>query len=317
MKIEALILAAGKGTRMKSDDKSKVMHNIAGYPMIGFIAETVSKIADYSHFIVGHRKEEVEFFINSEFPGASFSFQEITDGTGGAVRSAIGNMRADTTHVLILCGDAPLIKKETLGSLVLSFTEENADMALLTTRLEEPAHYGRIKRNKNGNIKRIVEYIDADNEERKIKEINSGVYFIKRELLEKSISKLTNHNKKNEYYLTDIVEISYNEGNKIISVIEEDFFSLSGINNRLELSLADAEIERRIKNELMISGVTLISPETIYVEKKSIIDENTTIYPFVFIGNFAVIGKNCVISPHSFVNSKIPSDTVLEPNSTK
>jgi len=302
MNIETFILAAGKGTRMKSDNLPKVMHNIAGYPMIGWIIELCKTVSSSQNLVVGHMKDSVIEFAKKSYKNISFSTQEFQNGTGGAVKTAFENCSSESTHILIIAGDTPLIKKETLDNLISSFKYNNADLALVSTTLNDPGHYGRIKRRDDGTVLKIVEYIDASDEERAICEINSGIYFISKQLLQSTLSKLDNNNKKGEYYLTDIIEIANNDGKKVIGYVEHDTLSISGINNKKELADADKVMQTKIKEDIMLSGVELISPETIYIEKGAIIEQGSTIYPGAYIKSSASIKTGKVVKPNEIID---------------
>lgn len=245
MKISALILAAGKGTRMRSETLCKVMHPVAGYPIIGWILDAVAPLGA-PHLVVGHMREQVEAFVRANYPGVRFSVQQEQDGTGGAVRCAFAEADPEATHFLILPGDTPLLKTGTLERLVAVYERERADLALITCILDDPARYGRIQRSR-GEVVGIVEYNDATEAERRITEINSGVYLASRELLAEALPRLTNVNAKKEYYLTDIVGYAVAQGRKVVAHIDDDFVSLTGINSPEELAAAEAVMQARLK----------------------------------------------------------------------
>lgn len=247
MKIEAVILAAGKGTRMKSN-LPKVMHDVAGKPMIGWIIEVLNPVCKTINVVSGHGRDIVEDYVSDCYSGVKFSFQSIQDGTGGAVRSAVPNLSGDTTHIIICAGDTPLLKTETFEKLKEHFISEKADLTVVSTILDDPEHYGRIVRTKEGLVSKIVEYLDATEEQRKISEINSGIYMIEKNLLVEGIYKIKNNNAKKEYYLTDIIRISKSLNRKVTAFVEEDFISLSGINDPEQLEKADVEMKKRIQN---------------------------------------------------------------------
>lgn len=301
MNIETLILAAGKGTRMRSENLPKVMHEISGYPVIGWIMEAVKPFSELCHIVVGHKKEVLIDFISKNYPGTVFSEQIEQNGTGGAVISAVSKRNAAATHTLIIAGDMPLIKTETLQKTIESFTADNADMTVITTMLDDPGAYGRVKTDKNGCVQKIVEYLDATAQEREIKEINSGIYFVKSDFLYNALPKLKNSNAKGEFYLTDVIEIIFDSGGRVTRYLETDSYSMSGINNRKELADADKVMQKKIRNETMLSGVTLISPKTIYIEKGAQIGIDSVIQPNCFIGRKARIGVSCNIGANSVI----------------
>ncbi|HNW82932.1 MAG TPA: NTP transferase domain-containing protein [bacterium] len=247
MKIEAVILAAGKGTRMMSN-LPKVMHTVAGKPMIGWIIEALDPVCKTLNIVTGHGRDIVEDFISDNYSNTKFSFQSIQDGTGGAVRSAVPNLSGDTTHVIICAGDTPLLKTATFELLQEHFISAGSDLTVVSTILSDPGHYGRIIRNREGLVSKIVEYLDATEEQRKITEINSGIYMIEKNLLVEGIYKIKNSNVKKEYYLTDIIKIAISLNKKVTAFVEKDFISLSGINDIHQLEEADTEMKKRIRN---------------------------------------------------------------------
>lgn len=244
MNIEAIILAAGKGTRMKSD-LPKVMHNVAGKPMIAWIIEALKPVCNVLNVVTGHGREIVEDFIGKNFPDVKFSFQEVQNGTGGAVRAAIPNVSDDADSVLICAGDTPLIKTETFEKAEKFFAESGSDLLIVSTILDDAGSYGRILRSENGDVAGIVEFLDADESQREIKEINSGIYLVDKRFLTEAIYKLKNNNAKKEYYLTDIVKIAVDMHKKVTAYVEHDSFSLSGINDREQLNVVEKVLLNR------------------------------------------------------------------------
>jgi bifunctional UDP-N-acetylglucosamine pyrophosphorylase/glucosamine-1-phosphate N-acetyltransferase len=309
MRTETIILAAGKGTRMRSDDLPKVMHPVAGYPIIGWILDAAMSFGGM-HLVIGHQREQVEAFVRPRYPGTRFSVQQEQDGTGGAVRCAFAEADPAATQFLILPGDTPLLKRETLERLIAVFEGERADLALITCLLDDPARYGRIQRSR-GVITGIVEYNDATDTERRINEINSGVYLASRELLDAALPRLTNSNAKREYYLTDIVAFAAARKAKVVAYADDDLRSLSGINSRLELAGADTVMQSRIKSALMENGVTILLPDTIYIERGAVVGPDTTIAPGAYLTADAVIGTGCRIGPHTVVRGTVPDGTVV------
>ncbi len=244
MKVEAVVLAAGKGTRMKSD-LPKVLHAVNGKPMVYWIIKALKPITGDINIVTGHGRNAVEKFVESEFSNVKFSFQNEQNGTGGAVRSGIPNICGNTTHVIICAGDTPLLKTETFENLIKYHEDKKNDLTVVSTVLEDAGHYGRIVRDENDDVKKIVEYLDADEEERKIGEINSGIYLVDKRLLVEAVFKLKNHNAKREYYFTDVIMISKLLHKKVGAFIESDFISLSGVNDRDQLAQAEKEMLRR------------------------------------------------------------------------
>lgn len=246
MKTEAIVLAAGKGTRMKSNIP-KVMHNVLSKPMIGWIMESLSPVSDYINVVTGHGRDLVEKYLSENYESIKFSFQQKQNGTGGAVRSAVPNIAGDASRVLICTGDTPLIKKETFKNALEHFTKSGSDLTVVSTILKDAGHYGRIVRNSFDAVESIVEYLDADESELKIQEINSGIYIVEKRFLVEAVFKIKNNNSKYEYYLTDIVKIANRMNKKVTAYIENDSFSLSGINDQEQLAEVEAEMLKRMQ----------------------------------------------------------------------
>jgi bifunctional UDP-N-acetylglucosamine pyrophosphorylase/glucosamine-1-phosphate N-acetyltransferase len=214
---------------------------------------------------------------------------------------------------MIIAGDTPLLKKETFFNVVDFFKKKEADLVLVSTILEDAGTYGRLKRDKNGFISEIVEFLDATKKEREIKEINSGIYFIKKDLLMQTVMNLKNKNKKNEFYLTDIIKLAYNSQKKVIAYIENDFFSLIGVNSKFDLAIADKEMQNRIKKEFMLNGVEIINPDSVYIEFGAKIESDSVIFPNCFIGKNAVIKSGVTILPNCFINSMVKQNSTIQP----
>jgi len=245
MSLSSIILAAGKGTRMRSDDLSKVMHQVAGRPIISWILDAVLPFGT-AQVVVGHLREQVESFVRPRYPGVRFSVQATQDGTGGAVRCAFAEADPVADRFLILPGDAPLLKKETLERLIATFDAGRPALAFLTCLLDDPAQYGRVRRSSDGGVTGIVEYRDATEEERALKEVNSGIYLVSRSLLAAFLPRMRNDNRKGEYYLTDIIAFAVSNGHAVTALVEDDAASLSGINSPEELAQADTALRERL-----------------------------------------------------------------------
>ncbi|MGI6394249.1 MAG: NTP transferase domain-containing protein [bacterium] len=245
MNIEAIVLAAGKGTRMNSE-MPKVMHPVLSKPIIGWIVETLESVSNSINVVTGYGRKMVEEYLEENYEHIKFSFQQKQNGTGGAVRAAVPNIAGDSTHIIICAGDTPLIKKETFKNAIEHFVQSKSDLVVVTTLLDDAGHYGRVVRNESGEVKAVVEYLDANEKELKIKEINSGIYIVEKNLLVEAVFKIKNNNSKYEYYFTDIIKIAKNLNKKITAYIETDFLSLSGVNDRGQLLEAEKEMALRV-----------------------------------------------------------------------
>lgn len=313
MSLHIVILAAGQGSRMKSN-LPKVLHKIAGKPMLQHVIDTVSQLdAEGIHVIVGHGSEKVKQVISGDI---NWCYQTEQLGTGHAVAQALPNI-PDNSKVLVLYGDVPLIEKGTLVSMLEGIDEQN--IALLTVRLENPTGYGRIIRNFEGNIKAIVEEKDATDEIKDIDEINTGILALSSNNLHKFIPLLGNNNAQGEYYLTDLIELANKSGNKIRGYQPDFEQEVQGVNNRLQLCELECWFQSRIAENLMLNGVTLFDPHRIDVRgtlacgKDVEIDINCIFIGDVKIADGVSIGPNCIIENSSIgANSVVLANSIIE-----
>ena len=307
----AIILAAGEGTRMKSETP-KVLHKVSGKPLLKYIMEA-SQQAELGKTVVviGYGGEKVEKHFQDE--DVVFKTQPIGEGaaygTGFAVMQAVDEI-GDNDRVVILCGDTPLMTGDTIESLLDYHKENNCSGTVLTAVLDDTTGYGRIKRDEEGNVSRIVEEKDASEEEKEIKEINSGVYCFQGELLKKYLSELDNDNSQNEYYITDIVEILKREGYKLGAYVVEDEREIHGVNSRKQLSYSEEIMRERINNFHMEEGVTIVDASNTYIEGDVKIGRDTIIYPGASLERGTIIGENCVIKGDTIVTASVIGDNV-------
>ena len=311
MSISIAILAAGKGTRMKSS-LPKVLHKISGKPMIYHIIKESQKVSDDITLILGHQFDLVKEEILKDFKDIKIHKQDLQNypGTGGALKG----VEFEGEKVLILNGDMPLITKSSLEKLINS----NAPIAMSIFNLKNPAGYGRVII-KDNRVEEIVEEKDANEEIKRVKSVNAGVYIIKKELLDEFIPKLSNNNAQKEYYLTDIIKMAREKGVEIepIEVDEKEFM---GVNSKYHLSQADEIMQERIKKELMESGVIMINPKTSYIEIEAKIKGESTIESGVIITNGSLIENshikaNSVIEDSFIINSSIGPMAHIRPKS--
>lgn len=310
MNLHIVILAAGQGSRMKSD-LPKVLHKVAGKPMLQHVIDTVSQLdADGIHIVIGHGSEQVKSTIVGE---VNWCYQAEQLGTGHAVAQALPSIPANS-QVLVLYGDVPLISADTLSAM-LDTTNETT-LALLTVELENPTGYGRIIRNFEGNIKAIVEEKDASEEEKDITEVNTGILALTSNQLHKYIPQLGNNNAQGEYYLTDLISLANKSGDKIKAHLPQFEQEVQGVNNRLQLCELECWYQSRLAEELMLEGVTLYDPHRIDVRgtlkcgKDVEIDINCIFIGDVELGSNVKVGPNCIIE-----NSSIGSNTSILANS--
>lgn len=295
----AIVMAAGKGTRMHSSH-AKTMHMVLGKPMLQRIFDTLKKInVDKTVFVIGHGGEEIRAHFGDM---VEYAVQDPQLGSGHAVMQA-AQLKAEKGRTLIINGDCPLIQQETYEKLLEC--AERYPLALLSVKLADPASYGRIVRNEVGDVCRIVERKDCSEEEVLINEINVGIYCADNELLWKYLPEIKNNNAQKEYYVTDLVEIFMSHGHKVAAVVADDPMEMSGINNRQELMMAGKWLQDRVNCNLMARGVTLVSPETVFIGEDVIIGEDTVVYGNVRIEGNSVIGKDNIITEGSYLNNAL------------
>ena len=290
MKLKALILAAGKGTRMKSD-LPKVIHKVNGIPMVKKILNELEKLeTEENILILGHKKEEVL----KELGDVKYVVQKEQLGTGHAIMQAYELLKDYDGDVMILCGDTPLLKYETLKEMYEAHKKSGVATTILTSIYDNPFGYGRIVKD-GDKVKAIIEEKEADEETKKIKEVNAGVYCCNAKELFEALRKVTNNNEKGEFYLTDIVGIQVAEGKTVASFVLSDNEEILGVNSKVELAQASKVLRERKNISLMEEGVILIDPATTYIEETVKIGKDTVIYPTVTLQGNTVIGENCEI----------------------
>lgn len=298
----AVIMAAGKGTRMKSETP-KVLHEVLGIPMVEMIVSTCKDAgADKVISIVGYGKDEVKKALGDQ---CEFAIQEPQLGTGHAVMccSQLEGLKGKT---LVVNGDCPCIQSETLQKLYEEV--EDCDMCVLTVKLDDAKSYGRVVRNKDGYVERIVEFKDCNEEEKRIKEINTGIYCFNNEKLFEGLKKVTNDNAQKEYYITDLVEIFNKEHLKVKAVVTENKEEVQGVNDPYELSKANAYLRDKINKKHMLNGVTMVDPNTVYLGKDVTFGSDVVIHPNVSIYGKSHIGNNVTIYPNQYMENVTVKD---------
>ena len=295
--IRSIILAAGEGTRFKSDTP-KVLHRVLGKTMLERVFDTVRDLADKTIVVVGHKAGAVR----ESIPDKSVVFVEQKKqlGSGDAVKQAETALKNFTGDVVVLCGDTPLLRKETIKELVAFHKKNAAVCTVLTCDVGNPFGYGRIVRC-GGNVSGIVEEKDASDEIKKIKEINTGTYVFSSRELFGALKKVKSNNAKKEYYLTDVISILNSEGKKV-SAYKTCWQNYGmGINNRCELAVAEGIARKRILDNLMLSGVSIVDPATVYIDESVEIERDTVILPSTIIKGKTKIKTGSVIGPFSYI----------------
>lgn len=304
--VRAIILAAGKGTRMKSETP-KVLHTIFDKPLLGYVidAATNSGLVDYSYVIVGHKSEKVEEYINENYASAKTVLQSPQLGTGHAVSMALPYLNDFDGEVIILCGDTPLIKAETLNSLVVSHRENKSDITVMSAIFDNPTNYGRIVRNADGSLNSIVEEKDATLEQKAIKEINAGIYCVNWTKIKSAFGELKSDNAQGEYYLTDIIKWGRENSLVVGAYILENNNEIFGINSRKHLAEASKIMHDEIIEKHLDNGVTIVSPDTTWISPETEIGQDTIIYPNTYINGKNKIAANCKIGPFAHIRGGV------------
>ena len=307
--VKAIILAAGAGTRMKSK-KPKILHEVCDTPMIELVLKAVEEagVTD-SLVVVGHQADEVRRNLSGY--NLEFALQRERLGTGHAVMQAIKSIPQEGT-ILVLCGDTPLLCGESLKSFISRHTGDGNAATVMTTLFDNPFGYGRIVRNAEGNFTSIIEEKDADEDEKLIKEINSGIYCFEAKDLREALNGLENNNSQGEYYLTDVIEILSNKGKKTGTYGIEDSREILGVNNRIQLSEAEQIMKARILRRHMLAGVTIINPADTMIGIDVKIEPDTVIFPGSRLLGKTRIGPDCEIGPYTVLeNVTIGSGTSI------
>lgn len=296
--IVAVVLAAGKGTRMKSN-KSKLVHKIYGKELVKRVVETAEK-SDIKDIIavVGYKKEEVQKVLGDT---VKYAYQEEMLGTGHAVLQAEEYLEGRKGKVVVLNGDVPIIRPETIKKLIEKSIKNKEYATVLTAIYNNPTGYGRIIRDDGGNVKEIVEEKDLSEEQKSNKEINAGIYCFDIDELLKALKELKPNNAQGELYLTDVVKIMNDKGLKTGAVIVKDNTEILGVNDRMQLELLTKVLKMRINQYHMQNGVTIEDMDNTYIYDDVEIGMDTVIHPNTTIKNDVVIGENCEIGPNAYI----------------
>ncbi|PRY83724.1 bifunctional UDP-N-acetylglucosamine diphosphorylase/glucosamine-1-phosphate N-acetyltransferase GlmU [Alkalibacterium olivapovliticus] len=305
----AVVLAAGQGTRMKSK-LYKVMHPVMGKPMVGHVVDqALAANMDKVVTVTGVGAETVQDYLGDK---SEYVLQEEQLGTAHAVEQAGPILKNEEGTTLVICGDTPLLTRETLESLMAHHESVGAKATVLTAHADDPFGYGRVIRSEDGSVSKIVEQKDASEQEQAVQEINTGTYCFDNKALFAAIEKVDNNNSQGEYYLPDVMEILKND-NELISAYQlANKEEALGVNDRIALALANKLMKKRINETHMRNGVTFVDPEQTYIESDAVIGQDTTIEPGVYIKGATVIGEDCHIGAHSIiVDSTIGNEVVV------
>lgn len=295
----AIILAAGQGTRMKSK-LYKVLHPVCGKPMVQHVVEQLKQIhIEEIVTIIGYGAEKVQAQLGES---CQYVLQAEQLGTAHAVLQAESVLASREGTTLVICGDTPLITAETIRALLKIHEESESKATVLTAIINQPDGYGRVIRNEQGYVEKIVEHKDATAEERAVQEINTGTYCFDNKALFQALKQVSNQNAQQEYYLPDVIEILKSAGHTVTAYQTKDFEETLGVNDRLALSQAEKIMRKRINEAHMREGVTIIDPETTYIDSDVKIGPDTIIFPGTTIAGHTVIGEDCLIGPNSEIH---------------
>lgn len=306
--LSLIVLAAGKGTRMKSD-MAKVLHEVFFLPMIHHVLFAVAPLeAARTLVIVGHQREAVEKSL------VSFDIVTVTQhkqlGTGHAVAIAESSIPETADTVMVLCGDTPLIRAETLKQMYASHRDSGTVLTVMTTFLNNPTNYGRILTGSNERVLGIVEEKDATPQQRAITEVNAGIYCVNRNFLFAALQQVGTDNSQGEVYLTDIVGIAVNSGKQVEKFVSPHASDVLGVNSRVELAQAHGELQFRRNVEIMLQGVTIQSPESVSISPAASVGRDSLIMSGVQINGQSVIGIKCTLRPGVILTDCILGDNV-------
>jgi bifunctional UDP-N-acetylglucosamine pyrophosphorylase/glucosamine-1-phosphate N-acetyltransferase len=303
---DALIMAAGLGTRMKSE-RAKVLHELLGRPLISYTLRAVFELAPEAIFVVvGYQAREVERVVRDEVarltershsstPQLQFALQKQQRGTGHAVMAARDLLASRRGPLVVVAADGPMLTSTTLKRLLETHISERNDVTILTAQMDDPAGYGRLIRNQQGRFLRIVEQKDASPEELAIREVGVSIYCFEIPALLAALDHLTADNAQGEYYITDAPAIIAAQGRQVGILLHDDPEEVAGINTRVELAEIEQKLRQRKLRELMLSGVTIIDPTTTYIHQDVEIGQDSIIHPQVIIEGASRIGKGCII----------------------
>ena len=303
MKVSAVLLAAGQGTRMKSN-LPKVLHPLAGKPILWHSLQAINQAStEKPVVVVGHGAEQVKAFLGD---AALSVIQEPQLGTGHAAMQAEPLLKGNSDYVIVIYADMPLLRGEVFQQLMETQKKNSGPLSMLTVIAEDPRGFGRVVRNADGTVAAIVEEYVATAEQKAIKELNVGAYCYSADWLWDALARIKKNPHKGEYYLTDTIELAVQDGLPVQALIHEDLLETIGINTRVHLAEAEAAMRQRINQDLMLAGVSMIDPASTYIEAGVKIGMDTLVQPNTYIQGETIIGEGCEIGPNAHIrNSRI------------
>jgi bifunctional UDP-N-acetylglucosamine pyrophosphorylase/glucosamine-1-phosphate N-acetyltransferase len=320
--LSAIVLAAGEGTRMKST-RPKPLHVLCGRPMVLHILDAVAELhPDRAVIVVGHGAERVTKTLSEQAkpdgPRLEFVEQHVQRGTGDAAAVALTAFTTDEDDLddgdlLVLPGDTPLLRPQTLKALVQAHRQSDAAATLLTAILDDPTGYGRVVRGKDERVARIVEHKDATDDEREIDEICTSIYCFRRSVLAPALRRLTPDNAQGEYYLTDVIQVLHDAGYNVVSMVAADPMEAAGINDRAQLAIAEAELRDRTNDRWMLQGVTMLDPERTYIDATVQLGIDVTLFPGTVLQGNTIVEAGAEIGPDTrLVDCTVREGAVVE-----
>ncbi len=320
--LSAIVLAAGEGTRMRSS-RPKPLHLICGRPMVMHVLHALGDLdVARTVVVVGHGAERVTKKVTEQSPGqlnVAFVEQSVQRGTGDAVMVGLtafpDDDLDDTSTVVVVPGDTPLLRAETIADLVARHEATNVAATVLTADLEDPTGYGRVVRGKDGTVQRIVEQRDADADELGVTEVNTGIYCFRRDVLGPSLRMLSPDNSQGEYYLTDVIGVLRSTGHRVGAVLVADPAETQGVNDRWQLALAERELRSRTNRRWLMAGVTMLDPRQTFVDVTVDLGRDVTLYPGTILQGRTIVGDGCDVGPDTRLIDCVVGDGAVIENS--
>ena len=318
--LSAIVLAAGEGSRMRSQ-RPKPLHLLCGRAMVLYVLDAVAECGvDRAVVVVGHGADRVTSKLRTASPAVPLEFvqQEVQRGTGDAVGVALTSFSADelddpTADILVLPGDTPLLRPETIAALVDTHRATDAACTLLTARVSDPTGYGRVVRGRDERVERVVEHADASPQELAITEVNTSIYCFRANVLGPALRRVTPDNAQGEYYLTDVIGVLVAAGYRVSAVVAADPADTSGVNDRLQLAAAEAELRIRTNTSWMRRGVTMVDPARTYVDTTVELASDVTLFPGTILQGDCVVGAGAELGPDTrLIDCRVDAGAIVE-----
>lgn len=316
--LSAMVLAAGEGTRMRSA-RPKPLHLLCGRPMVLHVVDALAELPlERTVLVVGHGSDLVVKALSEHLPDKTLEYveQRVQRGTGDAVLvglTAFPDDDVDDGDVIVLPGDTPLIRPNTLAALVRAHRQADAAATLLTAVVPNPEGYGRVVRGKDGRVATVVEDGDASDEEREIDEVNTAIYCFRRSLLAPALRRLNPENAQGEYYLPDVIGVLYEAGHNVVSMVAADPMETAGVNDRAQLAAVEAELRDRTNQRWMLEGVTMVDPERTYVDTSVVLEADVTLFPGTMLRGSTVVRTGAQVGPDArLVDCDVGANAMVE-----